>query len=39
MLTYLLFMKKVVEKFDTVEERRNNVINNELQIFLKITGN
>lgn len=38
MLTYLLFMKKVVEKFDTVEER-NNVINNELQIFLKITGN
>lgn len=38
MLTYLLFMKKIVEKFDTVEER-NNVINNELQIFLKITGN
>lgn len=31
-------MKKVVEKFDTVEER-NNVINNELQIFLKITSN
>lgn len=38
MLTYLLFMKKVVEKFDTVEER-NNVVNNELQIFLKITSN
>lgn len=31
-------MKKVVEKFDTVEER-NNVVNNELQIFLKITSN
>lgn len=38
MLTYLLFMKKVVETFDTVEER-NNVVNNELHIFLKITSN